>query len=74
MVVSVMRRLLGVKVTLDDPRRRFRFKQTIAGVVSTKTSQPKLLLEELVVFFNRKHMGFAMYIGVRPETSRGIPW
>ena len=33
---------------LDVPRRRFRFKQTTAGVISTKTSQQKLLGEKPV--------------------------
>ena len=45
---------------LDAPTRRLLFKQTAAGVVSTKTPQQKLLGEELVMFLNRKHTGLTM--------------
>ena len=60
---------------LNVPRRRFRFKQTTAGIVSAKTSQQILLGEEFLVFPDRKHTGLAMKLfnWRHQEASRNSP-
>ena len=75
--VGVLSNVVGVIKLgpLDVPRRRFRFKQTTPGVISTKTSQQKLIGEELVIYLNRKHKGLTMqlfYWG-HQEASRDSP-
>ena len=61
-LVGVLSNVVDVfeKGRLDVPGRRFSLKETTAGLVSAKTSQQKLLGEELIMFLNRKHTGLTV--------------